>query len=203
MARKQHRAWTPAVALGVLACLGPGAAEAQVAAAPVPGLPVVAPARLSAQVAPLAEPPVALSVGLGLTLALGPMVVAGGLTALASDTRTRKRSIEVLAAGLAVAPIVSHLVAGEGARAAVFGGVTLTAAVLSTALLETVPRILDDTKDPACVVLGAALAGLLVTSGYGLVDSLMAGERARAARLELAPEIGPGGKLALGLKGRM
>jgi hypothetical protein len=150
------------------------------------------------------EVPVALSVGLGLTLALAPMVVAGGMAAQASDARTRKRSLEVLAAGLALGPVLSHLIAGEGSRAAVFGGVTLTAAVMSTALLETLPRILDDTKHPACVALGATLAGLLVASGYGLVDSLMAGERSkkRRLRLELQPTIGPS-MMALGIKGRM
>jgi hypothetical protein len=161
---------------------------------PAPGLAAPLPAD---------EPPVGLSVGLGLTFALAPMVVGGGLAALAGDTRTRKLSLEVLAGGLALAPIVSHLVAGEGTRAAAFGGITITTAVLSTALLETVPTILDDTKQPACVVLGAAMAALLVTSGYGLVDSLMAGERARRrSSLQLAPAVGPG-TLAVTLKGRL
>jgi hypothetical protein len=189
-----HRGWTPAVALALLGALTAPPARADDVPAPAAG-------KVSAQRAPAADPPVALSVGLGLTLAIAPMAVGGGLAAMTSDVRTRRRSLEVLAGGLALAPIVSHLVAGETTRAAVFGAVTLSAAVLSTVLLETVPQVLDDTKHPACITLGGALAGLLVTSGFGLVDSLMAGERARArSRLQLAPVLGPG-TLALGVRG--
>jgi hypothetical protein len=163
--------------------------------------PAPAAMKVTAEPSPAAEPPVALSVGLGLTLALTPMVVGGGLAAMTADVRTRRRSLEALAGGLALAPIVSHLVAGERTRAAVFGSVTVSAAVLSAVLLESVPQVLDDTKHPACVVLGGALAALLVTSGYGLVDSLMAGERVEArARLQLAPVVGPG-TLAVGVRG--
>jgi hypothetical protein len=186
-----HRGWAPGAALGLLACLGATVAQAQPTPAPVLAAPLA-----------VDEPAVGLSVGLGLTLALAPMVVGGGLAALAGDMRTRRLSLEALAGGLALAPIVSHLVAGEGARAAAFGGITMSAAVLSTALLETFPNILDDTKHPACVVLGTALAALLVTSGYGLVDSLMAGERARRRSLELAPAVGPG-LVTVAVKGRL
>ena len=135
------------------------------------------PARPTRQLSSTA--PVGLSVGIGLGLALVPMAVGGGLAARSSDARTRRLALEILAGGLALAPVVSHLVAAEGYRATVFGSVTLSAFVLAASLLETVDGILDDTKKPACVVLGGALATLLVTSGYGLVDSLMAGERTR------------------------
>jgi hypothetical protein len=147
--------------------------------------------------------PIGLSLGLGLGVALAPMAIGGGLAARSGAGATRRRSLEILAGGLALAPVVSHMVAGEWSRAAAFGGLTFTAALLATALLESVDVILEDTKHPACILLGGTMAGLLVLSGVGLVDSLMAGERqGRRAALELRPSVGKG-TLALSVRGRM
>ncbi len=199
IARRQrtYRRWAPVAAALVLS----GAASAAHADSAAPGEPPQAWAAPPPE--PAASPPVGLSLGIGLGVALAPMAIGGGLAARSSAGTTRRRSLELLAGGLALAPVVSHMVAGEWSRAVVFGGITFTAAMLATALLESVNVILDDTKHPACILLGGTLAGLLVASGSGLADSLMAGERAgRRARVELRPSVGKG-TLALALRGRL
>jgi hypothetical protein len=196
--KSRYRRWAPVAAALVLSSLTERArAESPASHEPVPQAWAAPPPQA------LAEPPVGLSIGLGLGVALAPMAIGGGMAALSGAGATRRRSLEILAGGLALAPVVSHMVAGEWSRAAAFGGVTFTAALLATALLESVDVILDDTKHPACILLGGTLAGLLVASGVGLADSLMAGERvSKASTLQLRPSVGKG-TLALSLRGRL
>jgi hypothetical protein len=122
----------------------------------------------------------AWSVGAGCGLALASMAIGGGLAAASDNDRQRKTGIEILAGGLALAPAVSHLIGGEGRRAAVFGGLSVSLAAVAIGLLEGSHDLLNVGRRIHRVPFGAALAMELLVSTGGLVDSLMAGERARA-----------------------
>jgi hypothetical protein len=136
-----------------------------------------------------ASPSVAWSVGAGSALALASMAVGGGLAGSSLDERRRKTGIEVMVGGLALSPVVSHLVAGEGKRAAVFGGITVGTAVVIGVFIETSDRILDSGRRYTRLPFGVAMAAELVAATGGLIDSLMAGERLRArpARVAVLP----------------
>jgi hypothetical protein len=141
------------------------------------------------------EPPVGWSAGVGFGLALVPMAVGGGIAALNDDPGVRRAAMHTFTVGLAVAPIVSHLIAKEWTRAAIFGAVPLAAAALAIGLLEgsRPDDLLGEGANAPRVTYGAALAVEIVATGVGLIDSLMAGERARKKKrsIALVPSVGP------------
>lgn len=156
------------------------------AAGVVVGLALGRPARAETE----ARPPLAWSVGTGCVLMLGAMAAGGGMAALNTRDRPRQTGFEVMAAGLALAPIASHAVAGEWKRAAVFAAITVPLAVTSTVLLENSRAILNFGQPIDRVPFGAAMALDLMVAGVGVADSLMAGERAHArAHLALLPVV--------------
>jgi hypothetical protein len=154
------------------------------------------------------------SVGAGVGTALVSLAAGGALLATAcSDSSNpnceaapqRRAGIHVMATGLALAPIFSHLIAHEYRRAIWFGIAPVVLGVLSMGLLEgsRPDDLLDSGAAGPRIVFGAALALELVASAIGLADSLMAGERIRAKKavpVTLAPIVGPH-RYGLGLGG--
>lgn len=123
------------------------------------------------------------SIGAGVATALVPLAVGGGLLAVSSDHTTKHASIDLIAAGWALAPLVSHLVAHEWKRAAIFSVAPLVFGALAVGLLEgSTDDLLDNGTPPPRVVFGAALALELMASSVGIIDSMMARERARARK---------------------
>jgi hypothetical protein len=138
-----------------------------------------------------AEPPVAWSVGAGCALAFGALAVGGGLAASSDADRTRRTGIEILAGGLVLAPVVSHALAGEWKRAALFGGVSAAMAGVAIAVMEGSEDMLNFGTAANRLPFGAALAVELLVSTAGVVDSLAAGERARTrGQVALLPLLG-------------
>jgi hypothetical protein len=127
----------------------------------------------------------------GCLLALGAMALGGTTAALSERDRTRKTGVDVMAGGLALAPVLSHALAGETQRAAVFAAITVPLAALSIGVLEGSDHLLDHGHAYNRIPFGVALAlDLLVASG-GLVDSLMAGTRGQQRPgLALVPLVG-------------
>jgi hypothetical protein len=154
------------------------------------------------------DPPLGWSVGAGVATAMVPLAVGGGLLATTQDSTVKHAGIEVIAAGLALAPVVSHLIAHEWKRAAIFGVVPLVFGALAVGLLEGYRKddLLDDGTPTPRVAFGAALAVELFASGAGLVDSLMARERARTRSqtrgLRIVPTFGKN-QIGLSLGGSM
>ena len=135
--------------------------------------------------------PLAWSVGSGCALALASMAVGGGISGGSEGERARRTGIEILVGGLALAPTVSHLIAGEWKRAAVFGGASLSLAIFTTVLVEESTAVLDGGEKTSRIPFGIAIAAQVAVSTAGLIDSLMAGERARRRQaLAVMPLLG-------------
>jgi hypothetical protein len=141
--------------------------------------------------------PLGWSVGAGCGLALVSMAVGGGISAGFDDERSRKTGVEILAGGVALAPVVSHLIAGEWKRTAFFGGVSLSLALFTAYTVERTSAVLEGGSYVSRIPFGIAVASQVVFTTVGLIDSLMAGERARArSGVAVLPLVGKG---ALGL----
>jgi hypothetical protein len=147
-------------------------------------------------------PPVAWSFAAGLAMALVPMAIGGGIVASASNTddaERRRAGVHVIGAGLALAPWVSHLIAREWKRAAVFGSVAVALFGGVVAVFEGYDIAHDGGNYGSRFVFGAALALELVAAGVGLADSLLAGDRWRARHPVIMPMALPsGGGVSIG-----
>jgi len=150
-------------------------------------------------------PSVAWSLSAGLVTAIVPMAVGGGVTALNDDPGMRRAGIDTMCVGWAIAPFVSHAVAREWKRAAIFSAVPVAAAAVAIGLLEgsRPDDLLGSGTPPPRVAFVAALAFEVLASGVGLIDSLMAGERFRKRhRFAVVPELGAG-RVGLGVGGHL
>jgi hypothetical protein len=129
------------------------------------------------------------SVGAGCALVLGSMAVGGAISGVGETDRSRRTGIDVMSLGLALAPALSHGLAGEWKRAALFGGSGLAIAAFDIALVEHSTAVLDHGPPSSRIPFGVALTTQVMVSAAGLVDSLMARERRQGARLALLPLI--------------
>lgn len=137
--------------------------------------------------------------GTGVATALLPLAAGGALLAYRCDNPKcdpapwRRAGIHTIATGLALAPIFSHLIAGEYKRAAWFGIAPVVLGVVAMGLLEgsRPDDLLDSGAVAPRIVFAGALALELVASGIGLGDSLMAVERARKKKQSAAIGVSP------------
>jgi hypothetical protein len=136
------------------------------------------------------------SVGAGCGLVLGSMAVGGGISGVGQGDRTRRTGIEIISVGMALGPAVSHAVAGEWKRAALFGGPALAIASFNLVLIERSTAVLDHGPPSSRIPFGIALATEVLVSTVGLVDSLMLRVRRPEQRLALLPLVD---RSALGL----
>lgn len=130
---------------------------------------------------PPRDPPFGWSIATGLTLALVPLAVGGGLLATGDhhEVELNRGALGAIACGLAVAPIVSHLMVREWKRAAIFGAVPVAAGAVVLGMTEGSSVLRTNGTLDQRIVLGAALAVELLAAGVGIIDSLLARERAR------------------------
>jgi hypothetical protein len=162
---------------------------------------VLGPARALAEQA-AGEPPVLASVAAGAGLALGSLAVAGVVLATHQSQASRRPGAYTLLYGLSLAPIVSHAIVGEWARAAWFGAVPVVTALAATALIEASPSLLEAGGLGNRRVLTLCYTLVLLSSAVGLYDSILAGERARAQRVAFGPLLGRG-ELGVALGGQL
>jgi hypothetical protein len=156
-------------------------------------------ATAAADELPEESPSVAWSVGAGVVTALLPMAIGGGLFATDSF-QAKMAGTYVLLSGLALAPVVSHGIAREWGRAAVFGALPTAALLGMVWLLEDHPLVLvEGNKDDTRVAFYVLMAASVMSSAGGLVDSFWAPERAAARRVTVVPLVGRNlGGLAVG-----
>ncbi|HXU79939.1 MAG TPA: hypothetical protein VN914_00990 [Polyangia bacterium] len=141
---------------------------------------------------------VAWSVGAGCAVVMASMAVGGGISAAVEGNRARRTGIGIVSAGLALGPVVSHGIAGEWKRAAVFGGTAAAIGIFNTILVERSTAVLDHGPPSSRIPFGIALATEVLVSTAGLVDSMMAGDR-RQRRVAVLPLVdGRSVGLALG-----
>ncbi len=138
------------------------------------------------------DPPLFWSVAAGFATAIVPLAVGGSVLATAgeNDDSPKRIGVHLIIAGLALAPIVSHLISREWKRAAIFAAAPLACAAVAIGLLEGTPNLLDEGAPPPRIAFGAALALEIVATGIGLVDSLMIKDRARKTHVAVVPTFG-------------
>jgi hypothetical protein len=127
------------------------------------------------------------SMGAGCGLVLASMAVGGGISGLAEGDRGRRTGIEVVSIGMALGSGVSHAVAGEWKRAALFGGTALAIATFNVILIERSTAVLDHGPPESRIPFGIALATELLVTTVGLADSLMVDRRRPGPRVAVLP----------------
>ena len=123
----------------------------------------------------------------GAATALVPLAISGALFARTFDTTARRDATMGMLTGFTLAPIVSHLIAREWTRAAIFGAVPAVCLVGAAVLLELSPTSdLYGTRQGR-LTFGLLLAFSTLSSGVGLADTYAAGRRAEAKRRASLP----------------
>jgi hypothetical protein len=131
---------------------------------------------------PAADPPVGWAMGAGTLTALLPLAVGGALFSGGLDVDRRKGASLAIASGLALAPIVSHLVVREWTRAAIFGAIPVACLAGMIALLEVQPTVTMFGTREGRLTYGLLLSFATLSAGAGLVDTVGASRRARDRR---------------------
>jgi hypothetical protein len=127
-----------------------------------------------------------IATGAGAALAITGLAVGGTVLAMHEGEADRKVGAYTLLTGFALAPIVSHAIAGEWDRAALFGAVPVAAAIGATLMIESGPVLLGRGQLGQRRVLALCYGIELLSSAIGLFDSLNAGQRARDRTRSLA-----------------
>lgn len=155
---------------------------------------VAAPPRPQAAEPDARAPQVGLAVGAGASLAIAPVLAGGVLFASTGDDGLRRTGIYVLMAGLVAAPAVSHLVAREWKRAAIFAALPLAALISNTVLFQVDPQVTTDGSAITRTAFGVTVTAAVLGATAGLADTFGAADRWRARRrLLVAPVVGAGG----------
>ena len=135
---------------------------------------------------PPRQPKIGWAIFGGAATALVPMAIGGAFFSGTYDTTVRRDATLGMLTGLALAPIVSHLVVREWSRAAIFGAIPTAALVGAAVLLELSPTAnLYGTRGER-LSFGLLLAFSTLSSGVGLADTYAAGQRAAAKRRRAA-----------------
>lgn len=134
-------------------------------------------------------PAVGWSIVGGLLTALVPMAIGGSM--LARDTiPLQQGGIYVMQGGWALAPFVSHAIAGEWGRGALLSIPGLAAEAGMAGVFAYDPDVAaqgtPSSRVPFWILLGVSITGAAV----GLGDSLLAGERWKTLHLTVAPVVG-------------
>lgn len=151
---------------------------------------------------PSAEPPVAVAVVAGLATTLVPLVIGVGFVAgqgqTASTDGLRNVGFAVSGVGPALGPIVAHVVLGEWTRAAVFGAVPVAAEISLCAYVKAMPDAVFQGTATSRLGFGLLYSADIFGAALGIVDVMMARERARRrgpnllGGLRVVPSVGPG-----------
>jgi hypothetical protein len=148
-------------------------------------------------------PPVAVSVGTGVALAMGSLATGGLLLAGNERTAGRRAGAYTIFTGFALTPVVSHAIAGEWVHASIFGGIGLAVELSAVWLIESTPDLMVEGSLGKRRVLAAFYGLSLLNAGIGLFDSLGAAERAKQrTAFTVAPRLGRG-EIGVGIGGSL
>ena len=142
-------------------------------------------------------PPIAIALTAGVATALIPLALGTSHTAAAVTDPSRDAGYVVAGAGFALAPIVAHAVLGEWKRAAAFGAAPVAVELGVIALVSALPDAVFHRTQGSRTVFALLFSVDVFGAALGLVDVMLAGDRARAARaapswggLTLVPSVG-------------
>jgi hypothetical protein len=146
-----------------------------------------------------AEARVPLALFSGVAVALVPIALGAIHTAGASADGPRNVGYAVAGVGPALSPLVAHAVFGEWGRAAVFGALPVASEIALCAFLTAQPDAVFHGTAGSRTTFGLLFSADIFGAALGLVDVMMAPERARDAAkrtalhgVTLAPLAGPG-----------
>lgn len=126
------------------------------------------------------EPPVGWAMLAGAATALVPFAVGASLFASGIDTQRREAGSLVLVSGLALAPIISHLLVREWRRAAIFGAIPIACAIGAATLLALTPTTTIYGTHDGRLTFGLLVSFATLSSAVGVIDTLGAARRATA-----------------------
>jgi hypothetical protein len=136
-------------------------------------------------------PPVGWAVGAGVVTALVPLSIGASLFASNFDTTRRQAASLVMAYGLALSPIVSHLVVREWDRAGIFGAIPFACAIGITVLSYVQPDVTYYGTREGRWAYGLILSFATLSAGVGIADTYAARTRfydkKRAQKLSRLP----------------
>ncbi|MFT3775225.1 MAG: hypothetical protein QM820_58500 [Minicystis sp.] len=152
-----------------------------------------------------ADPPVGIALATGAATALIPLALGATHTASVTSYPSRNAGFLVAGAGLALSPIIAHIVVGEYARAAAFGAAPIAAEIAMITLTSVNPNAVFAGTTVTRTTFGFLFSVGVFGAALGLVDVALARDRARdrlpkpLRGLHLSPVIGGGGAgLSLG-----
>lgn len=157
-----------------------------------------------------ADPPVAIALAAGAATAFLPLALGVMHTANAPVYAYGLRNVGyiVAGAGIAIAPIVSHVIVGEYKRAAAFGAAPVAAQIAMIALVTAEPWAVFSGTKGSRTTFGLLFAVDAFGAAIGLIDVALARDRAnkRASLLPggitIAPAIG-GGNVGIAVGGTL
>ena len=127
-------------------------------------------------------PNVPLSLAIGAAVAIVPLAAGGATFAARDEVDTRKAGIYTALTGLTFAPLASHLLGREYLRALYFTAAPLAGSILSIALLESHPELLDHGHPAMRVGFGIGISVAILGAIVGVADSAGSGDRWRRRR---------------------
>jgi len=129
--------------------------------------------------APAADPPVGIALAAGAATALIPLALGASFAAGTKDYGQRNVGYAVAGAGLAISPILAHLVIGEYARGAAFGAVPVACEIGAIALVSVMPNAVFSGSMGSRTTFALLFSFDAFGATLGLVDVALARTRAR------------------------
>jgi hypothetical protein len=126
------------------------------------------------------EPPVVVALGAGMAVGVAPLLAGGVLFSATDDNALKRTGIYLIMSGLTIAPAVSHLVAREYKRAAIFSAVPLAALLTEVVLFQLDPNVPAQGSGNTRTVFGVGITVGVLATIIGLADSWGAADRWRA-----------------------
>lgn len=145
-------------------------------------------AKSAAAAEPVRKPPVVVAFVSGVATAMLPLALGALHTANATTDGSRNVGYGVAGAGIALSPIVSHVVLGEYDRAGIFGAAPVAAEIAACSIMAAKPDSVFHGTMFSRTVFALLFSIDFFGATAGLVDVLMVGDRKpQAPRAGLLP----------------
>jgi hypothetical protein len=122
------------------------------------------------------------AVAVGAFTMLVPGIIGGTRAAIGADPGQKTAGLLVASGGFALAPIFSHMITREWGRAAAFGAIPVATTIAATAFISQEPDAVYAGTSASRTAFALLLGAGMLDAVIGLVDTALAGERARDAR---------------------
>lgn len=126
-----------------------------------------------------ADPPVGIALAAGAATALIPLALGASFAAGTKDYGQRNVGYAVAGAGLAISPIMAHVIVGEYARGAAFGAVPVACEIGIVSLVSVMPNAVFSGSTGSRTTFAILFSLDAFGATLGLVDIALAATRAR------------------------